>query len=219
MSVNDYLQKIKECLVNMDLEGAKENAKKALEAGANPQDIISRGIAEGMDIVGRKFEEGEYFLSELLVAGEIAKEILKILNPYIKSGEVKLKKLGKVVIGTVRGDLHDIGKNIVAMMLNAAGFEVIDLGADVPPEKFVEAARENDANIVAMSALLSVTMPEMKVVIEELRKAGLRDKVKVIVGGAPVTEEYAKEIGADGYGENAIEGVRICKSWMTRQNS
>ena len=219
MSVNDYLQKIKECLVNMDLEGAKENAKKALEAGANPQDIISRGIAEGMDIVGRKFEEGKYFLSELLVAGEIAKEILKILNPYIKSGEVKLKKLGKVVIGTVRGDLHDIGKNIVAMMLNAAGFEVIDLGADVPPEKFVEAARENDANIVAMSALLSVTMPEMKVVIEELRKAGLRDKVKVIVGGAPVTEEYAKEIGADGYGENAIEGVRICKSWMTRQNS
>ena len=219
MSVNDYLQKIKECLVNMDLEGAKENAKKALEAGANPQDIISRGIAEGMDIVGRKFEEGEYFLSELLVAGEIAKEILKILNPYIKSGEVKLKKLGKVVIGTVRGDLHDIGKNIVAMMLNAAGFEVIDLGADVPPEKFVEAARENDANIVAMSALLSVTMPEMKVVIDELKKAGLRDKVKVIVGGAPVTEEYAKEIGADGYGENAIEGVRICKSWMTRQNS
>jgi len=219
MSVNDYLQKIKECLVNMDLEGAKENAKKALEAGANPQDIISRGIAEGMDIVGRKFEEGEYFLSELLVAGEIAKEILKILNPYIKSGEVKLKKLGKVVIGTVRGDLHDIGKNIVAMMLNAAGFEVIDLGADVPPEKFVEAARENDANIVAMSALLSVTMPEMKVVIEELRKAGLRDKVKVIVGGAPVTEKYAKEIGADGYGENAIEGVKICKSWMTRQNS
>ena len=219
MSVNDYLQKIKECLVNMDLEGAKENAKKALEAGANPQDIISRGIAEGMDIVGRKFEEGEYFLSELLVAGEIAKEILKILNPYIKSGEVKLKKLGKVVIGTVRGDLHDIGKNIVAMMLNAAGFEVIDLGADVPPEKFVEAARENDANIVAMSALLSVTMPEMKVVIDELKKAGLRDKVKVIVGGAPVTEEYAKEIGADGYGENAIEGVKICKSWMTRQNS
>lgn len=219
MSVNDYLQKIKECLVNMDLEGAKESAKKALEAGANPQDIISRGIAEGMDIVGRKFEEGEYFLSELLVAGEIAKEILKILNPYIKSGEVKLKKLGKVVIGTVRGDLHDIGKNIVAMMLNAAGFEVIDLGADVPPEKFVEAARENDANIVAMSALLSVTMPEMKVVIEELRKAGLRDKVKVIVGGAPVTEKYAKEIGADGYGENAIEGVRICKSWMTQQNS
>jgi len=219
MSGNDYLQKIKECLVNMDLEGAKENTKKALEAGANPQDIISKGIAEGMDIVGKKFEEGEYFLSELLVAGEIAKEILKILNPYIKSGEVKLKKLGKVVIGTVRGDLHDIGKNIVAMMLNAAGFEVVDLGADVPPEKFVEAARENDANIVAMSALLSVTMPEMKVVIDELKKAGLRDKVKVIVGGAPVTEEYAKEIGADGYGENAIEGVRICKSWMTQQNS
>ncbi len=219
MSGNDYLQKIKECLVNMDIDGAKENTKKALEAGVNPQDIISRGIAEGMDIVGKKFEEGEYFLSELLVAGEIGKEILKILNPYIKSGEVALKKLGKVVIGTVRGDLHDIGKNIVAMMLNAAGFEVIDLGADVPPEKFVEAARENDANIVAMSALLSVTMPEMKVVIDELKKAGLRDKVKVIVGGAPVTEEYAKNIGADGYGENAVEGVRICKSWMTQQNS
>ena len=197
------------------MDGAVENVKKALENKISPIEIVSKSIVEGMSIVGEKFEKGEYFLSELIVAGEIGKEITKLLDPYLKAEETRLEKLGRVVIGTVRGDLHDIGKNIVAMMLEAAGFEVIDLGADVPPEKFVEAVKEHDANIVAMSALLTVTMPEMKNVIDELKKAGLRDKVKVIVGGAPVTEEYAKSIGADGYGETAVEGVRICKQWVT----
>jgi len=215
MSSQDILQKIKECIVNLDMDGAVENVKKALENKISPIEIVSKSIVEGMSIVGEKFEKGEYFLSELIVAGEIGKEITKLLDPYLKAEETRLEKLGRVVIGTVRGDLHDIGKNIVAMMLEAAGFEVIDLGADVPPEKFVEAVKEHDANIVAMSALLTVTMPEMKNVIDELKKAGLRDKVKVIVGGAPVTEEYAKSIGADGYGETAVEGVRICKQWVT----
>jgi len=215
MSSQDILQKIKECIVNLDMDGAIENVKKALENKISPVEIVSKSIVEGMSIVGEKFEKGEYFLSELIVAGEIGKEIVKLLDPYLKAEEARMKKLGKVVIGTVRGDLHDIGKNIVAMMLEAAGFEVIDLGADVPPERFVEAVKEHDANIVAMSALLTVTMPEMKNVIDELKKAGLRDKVKVIVGGAPVTEEYAKSIGADGYGETAVEGVRICKQWVT----
>ena len=213
MSSQDILQKIRDCIVNLDLEGALENVRKALENKVSPGEIVSRSIVEGMNIVGEKFEKGEYFLSELIVAGEIGKEITKLLDPYLKAEKAELKKLGKVVIGTVRGDLHDIGKNIVAMMLEAAGFEVIDLGADVPPEKFIEAVKQHSANIVAMSALLTVTMPEMKTVIEELKKAGLRDKVKVIVGGAPVTEEYAKNIGADGYGETAVEGVRICKQW------
>jgi len=215
MSSQDILQKIRECIVNLDMDGAIENVKKALENKVSPVEIVSKSIVEGMSIVGEKFEKGEYFLSELIVAGEIGKEIVKLLDPYLKAEEAQVKKLGRVVIGTVRGDLHDIGKNIVAMMLEAAGFEVIDLGADVPPERFVEAVKEHDANIVAMSALLTVTMPEMKNVIDELKKAGLRDKVKVIVGGAPVTEEYAKSIGADGYGETAVEGVRICKQWVT----
>ena len=215
MSSQDILQKIKECIVNLDMDGAIENVKKALENKISPGEIVSKSIVEGMSIVGEKFEKGEYFLSELIVAGEIGKEIVKLLDPYLKAEKTELKKLGKVVIGTVRGDIHDIGKNIVAIMLEAAGFEVIDLGTDVPPERFVEAVKEHDANIVAMSALLTVTMPEMKNVIEELKKAGLRDKVKVIVGGAPVTEEYAKSIGADGYGETAVEGVKICKQWIT----
>jgi 5-methyltetrahydrofolate--homocysteine methyltransferase len=214
MRSQDVLEKIKDCIVNLDLDGALENVMKALENNIPPTEIVAKSVVEGMNIVGEKFEKGEYFLSELIVAGEIGKEILKALDPYLKRAGAELKKLGKVVIGTVRGDLHDIGKNLVAMMLESAGFEVIDLGADVPPEKFVEAAKIHNANIVAMSALLTVTMPEMKNVIEELKKAGIRDKVKVIIGGAPVTEEYAKSIRADGYGETAVEGVRICKQWV-----
>jgi len=214
MGSQDILETIKDCIVNLDPNGALENVKKALENNIPPTEIVAKSVVEGMSIVGEKFEKGEYFLSELIVAGEIGKEILKALDPYLKQVGAKMKKLGKVVIGTVRGDLHDIGKNLVAMMLESAGFEVIDLGADVPPEKFVEAVKIHDANIVAMSALLTVTMLEMKNVIEELKKAELRDKVKVIVGGAPVTKEYANSIGADGYGETAVDGIRICKQWV-----
>jgi len=214
MPKEDLVNKIMEAIINLQLEDALEYAKKAIDAGVDPQEIISNSIVKGMEIVGEKFEKGEYFLSELIAAGEIGKQIIELLNPFIKMSARESKKLGKVVIGTVRGDIHDIGKNIVAMLLDTAGFEVIDLGADVPPDRFVEAVARHDAKIVAMSALLTVTMPEMRNVIEELKKAGLRDRVKVIVGGAPVTKEYADEIGADGYGENAFEGVKICKSWM-----
>jgi 5-methyltetrahydrofolate--homocysteine methyltransferase len=214
MKNQDILEKIKECIVNLDLDGALENVRKALENNVPPTEIVAKSVVEGMNIVSEKFERGEYFLSELIVAGEIGKDILKALDPYLKQAGAELEKLGRVVIGTVRGDLHDIGKNLVAMMLESAGFEVIDLGVDVPPEKFVEAVKTHNANIVAMSALLTVTMPEMKNVIKELKKAGIRDKVKVIIGGASVTEEYARNIGADGYGETAVDGVRICKQWV-----
>ena len=212
MSKENFLEMIRDSIVNLDFDGAREYTLKALDNKISPQEIISRSIAEGMDIVGKKFEASEYFLSELIVAGEIGKEITKMLEPYLKGTEVK--KLGKVVIGTVRGDLHDIGKNIVAIMLESAGFEVIDLGADVPPEKFVEAVKKEKPEIVAMSALLTVTMVEMKSVVDALKEAGIRDRVKIIVGGAPVTEEFAKSIGADGYGADAVQGVRICKAWM-----
>ena len=211
-SREELLEKIRDSIVNLDFDGSKELVRKALEAEVDPNEIISKCIAEAMNIVGEKYESGEYFLSELIVAGEIGKEITEILKPHLKGAETK--KLGKVVIGTVKGDLHDIGKNIVAMMLEAAGFEVIDLGADVPPEKFVEAVEKEKPDIVAMSALLTVTMVEMENVIKALKEAGLRDKVKVIIGGAPVTEEFARKIGADAYAPDAVQGVRICKAWM-----
>jgi 5-methyltetrahydrofolate--homocysteine methyltransferase len=168
-----------------------------------------------MEVVGEKYERNEYFLAELIMAGETMKEGMKTLEPHLKAGE--LKRVGKVVIGTVRGDLHDIGKNIVATLLSAAGFDVIDLGVDVPPEKFVEAVKENSPDIVGMSALLTTTMVEMEDIIKELKKAGLRDKVKVIIGGAPITREYAEKIGADAAARDAVEGVNICKSWMAKR--
>ncbi|MEM2182325.1 MAG: corrinoid protein [Nitrososphaerota archaeon] len=214
MQKEELIEKIKEAIINIQNDLALEYTKEAINAGVNPQEIISNSIVKGLEIVGEKFEKGEYFLSELIAAGEISKQIISILNPILKASGVPAKKLGKVVIGTVRGDIHDIGKNIVAMLLETAGFEVIDLGADVAPEKFVDAVIRNEANIVALSALLTVTMPEMRIVIEELKKANVRDRVKIIVGGAPLTKEYAEEIGADGYGENAFEGVKICKLWV-----
>ncbi|MEM1550803.1 MAG: cobalamin-dependent protein [Candidatus Bathyarchaeia archaeon] len=147
------------------------------------------------------------------MAGEVVKEGMKVLEPYLKVGEVKM--IGKVVIGTVKGDLHDIGKNIVVTLLRASGLEVIDLGVDVPPERFVEAVKEHKPDVVAMSALLTTTMDEMENVIKALKEAGLRDKVKVIIGGAPITDEFAKKIGADAAAKDAIEGVNICKAWLS----
>jgi len=207
----EILEKIKNYLANIEIDKVPDAVKEALNKGIPPLKIINEALAPAMNIVGKKFEEGEYFLAELVAAGETFKEVLGILRPLLLKSREKIKRLGKVVIGTVRGDLHDIGKNIVATMLESAGFEVYDLGADVPPEEFVKKAKEVNADIVAMSALLTTTMIEMKNVIEELKKAGIRDKVKVIIGGAPVTEEFAREIGADAYAEDAVKAVEVCK--------
>ncbi|MGQ9479455.1 MAG: cobalamin B12-binding domain-containing protein [Thermoproteota archaeon] len=212
MSEESILLKLREAIVNLDFDTSISLAKEALEKGVHPKEIISKGISPAMDEVGRRFESSEYFLSELIVASEIGKEISQLLKPYFKGSDVK--KRGKVVVGTVKGDLHDIGKNIFKMMLEAADFEVIDLGTDVSAEKFVEAVRSIKPDILGISALLTITMGEMENVINELKKAGLRDSVKVIVGGAPITEEYARKIGADGYGKDAIVGVEICKTWL-----
>ncbi|MBO3769392.1 MAG: corrinoid protein [Thermoproteota archaeon] len=208
----ELLARLREAIVNLDLDASKSLTKECLEKGIPPSEIVSKGISIAMEEVGKKFESSEYFLSELIVAGEIGKEITQMLKPYLKESEIRKK--GKVVIGTVKGDLHDIGKNIFGMMLEAAGFEVIDLGTDVPAEAFVEAVKKNSPDIVGMSALLTVTMGEMENVINALKKAGLRDKVKVIVGGAPITEEFARKIGADAYGKDAVVGVEICKAWV-----
>ncbi|MEM4228283.1 MAG: corrinoid protein [Thermoproteota archaeon] len=215
MSEVGLLTRLKDAIVNLDFDGSKRLAQEAVAIGIPPNEIITKAISSAMEEVGRKFEASEYFLSELIVAGEIGKEISQMLQPYMKGSEIK--KIGKVVIGTVKGDLHDIGKNIFGMMLEAAGFEVIDLGNDVPAEAFVEAVKNHNPDILGMSALLTVTMVEMENVIKELKKAGVREKVKVIIGGAPITEEYAKRIGADGYGKDAVVGVDICKAWVGKK--
>jgi 5-methyltetrahydrofolate--homocysteine methyltransferase len=204
----EILNSIKESLINLDLDRTIDFVKKAIEYGVKPLDIIN-SMADGMKVVGDMYERGVYFVADLIVASEIFKEVMNILEPLIM--REKLKPIGRVVIGTVEGDIHDIGKNLVATMLRANGFEVIDLGVDVSPQKFVEAVKQYKPDIVGMSALLTSTMVNMKKVIEALEKEGLRDKVKVIVGGAPLTEKFAKEIGADAYGENAVIAVDICR--------
>ena len=188
----------------------KEKVHEALSAGIDAQTILNQGLIPAMAEVGRLFEEGEYFVPEMLIAARAMQGGMGLLKPLLKEADVKAA--GRVVIGTVKGDLHDIGKNLVAMMLEGAGFEIIDLGNDVPPEKFVEAARLHQADIVAMSALLTTTMVNMKSTIEAIEAAGLRRKVKILIGGAPVTESYAHQIGADGYGEDASRAVQAAKA-------
>ena len=160
--------------------------------------------------VGKRFEEGEYYVPEMLIAARAMKEGLEIIKPLLKAADVK--PAGKVAAGTVRGDLHDIGKNLVCMMLEGAGYEILDLGTDVTPEKFVEAVTTNHADFIAMSALLTTTMPNMQQTIDALKAAGVRDQVKVLIGGAPVTENYARQIGADGYAPDASRAVALAKS-------
>lgn len=210
----EILSKLRDAIVNLDIDGVQEACKEAIDAGIPAYKAVTDGMAKGMEIVGEKYERNEYFLAELIMAGETMKEGMTVLQPHLKAGDVK--KVGRVVIGTVRGDLHDIGKNVVVTLLNAAGFDVIDLGVDVPAEKFVEAVKDGHPNIVGMSALLTTTMIEMESVVKALKDAGLRDKVKIVIGGAPITEEYAEKIGADAAARDAVQGVNICKSWVTK---
>jgi 5-methyltetrahydrofolate--homocysteine methyltransferase len=195
------------------------NAKKAhaateaeLAAGVEPMQLIAESMVPAMDEVGRLFEAEEYFVPELLLAGRAMKSAMALIRPLLVAAGQRMAV--RVIIGTVKGDLHDIGKNIVASMLEGSGFEVIDLGADVSPESFVAAVRERQPHIVCMSALLTVTMPAMKTTIAALENAGVRNQVKVLIGGAPVTSQYAKEIGADGYSENASGAVSLVKSLL-----
>ncbi|MDR3566218.1 MAG: corrinoid protein [Negativicutes bacterium] len=184
--------------------------QQALSEGINPSDVLNEGMVKAMAEVGRLFEEGEYFVPEMLIAARAMQSGLAILKPALVKANVQSS--GKVVAGTVKGDLHDIGKNLVCMMLEGAAFEIVDLGADVSPEMFVEAVKSSGADIVAMSALLTTTMPNMRITIEALKTAGLRDKVKVLVGGAPLSEDYARKIGADGYSADASKAVAVAKA-------
>ena len=201
-----------DAILNGDAKKAHATTQAELAAGVLPMTLITESMVPAMDAVGKLFEEEEYFVPELLLAGRAMKSAMEILRPLLVSSGQKLAT--RVVIGTVKGDLHDIGKNIVGSMLEGSGFEVIDLGTDVSPEKFVAAVEERKPHVVCMSALLTVTMPSMKSTIEALKTAGLRSQVKVLIGGAPVTSQYAKEIGADGYSENASGAVGLVRDMI-----
>ncbi len=206
------LSALRKAVIEGEVRDAVAAAREALDAGVEPLDMISQGIGPAMAEVGKLFEEGEYFVPELLMAARATKEIFVILRPLLSQGGAE--PMAHVVLGTVQGDLHDIGKNLVAAMLEGGGFEVTDLGVDVPPEKFVDAVRKKPVQIVGLSALLTTTMPAMKNTIEAFRAAGLRDQVKIMVGGAPVTKSYAESIGADGYSETAAASVDLARRLM-----
>jgi len=208
----DYASKIKKQLIEFDIDGIKVTVKKALDAKTPPLKLVD-ALGDAMKVVGDKYESGEFFFSELIMAGETMKEAMSVLQPALKSGDVKSK--GKVVIGTVKGDLHDIGKDLVVSLLVAAGIDVVDLGVDVPKEKFVEAVKKEGAKVVGLSALLSTTIVYTKEIVDAFKAAGLRDKVKIIVGGAAATDELVKEMGADACAPDAVLGVRMIENWLT----
>lgn len=208
----EILMKLTDAIVRLDAEGVEKACRAALAAGI-PATKVLEGMVRGMDIVGQKYEEREYFLAELMMAGEVMKGGVKILEPYLKGEEGRF--LGKVVIGTVRGDLHDIGKDLAKTLLETAGFMVLDLGVDVAPEAIVESVRRERPNIVAMSALLTVSLGEVENTINALEKAGLRRKVKIIIGGASVSEQFGKKAGVDAVAVDAVQGAKICREWAS----
>ncbi len=202
--MNNYEQ-IKEVVIGGKVGEISKLVAEALERGAQPLDIVERGLVAGMEVVGVRFKNGDMYIPEVLVSAKTMHTGMEILRPLLSKGEVR--SMGTVILGTVKGDLHDIGKNLVGMMFEGAGFEVVDLGVDQPPERFVEAAQKKEAQVVALSALLTTTMGEMAKVIEALKRAGMRNRVKVMVGGAPLNERFAETIGADGYASDAGSAV------------
>jgi corrinoid protein of di/trimethylamine methyltransferase len=205
----DLLDQITTSLVEGDPDLTVELTRQAVEAGLEPMTIIEGGLVPGMNIVGDKFSRGEYFLPHLIISAGGMQQAMEILEPELRARQQEMKVTGKVVIGTVHGDIHEIGKSLVGTMLSASGFQVHDLGVDVPAEAFVAKIKETGANLVGLSALLTTTMAVQKEIIDALSAAGVRDQVKVLVGGAPVTRGWAEEIGADGYAEDAIEAVQL----------
>lgn len=206
------IETIYQAVLEGDADEAASQVQAGLDAGIAPSDILNQGCIAAMAEVGRLFEEGEMFVPEMLIAARAMQAGMVILKPNLAEGEIT--SAGKVIVGTVAGDLHDIGKNLVGMMMEGAGFEIVDIGTDVSADAFVEAVREHKADIVGMSALLTTTMPSMTATIEALTEAGVRDKVKVLIGGAPVTQAFADEIGADGFAPDASSATRVAKDLL-----
>lgn len=202
-------ESLAQAVINGQEPMVKDMVKMLVDGGNNPLEIINEGLIAGMNVVGARFKAGDMFVPEVLMSAKAMAAGVEIVKPLIAEGDQQAK--GVVVLGTVKGDLHDIGKNLVAMMMESGGLEVINLGIDIAPEKFAEAVKEHNPQIVAMSALLTTTMPAMKETIEYLEQEGLRDKVKVIVGGAPITKDFADSIGADGFAPDAASATDLCK--------
>ncbi|HAY84984.1 MAG TPA: cobalamin-binding protein [Chloroflexi bacterium] len=207
------LSKISACVIEGNLNDIKDLTNQALGEGLSAKDILDQGLMPGMDHVGVEFKAGNMFVPEVLRSAKTMSSAMEILKPILSESGVEM--VGKVVLGTVKGDLHDIGKNLVGMMCEGAGFEVVDLGKDISPEAFVDAVKEYNPHIVGMSALLTTTMRTMESTIKALEEAGLRDKVKVMVGGAPVTKEFAEKIGADAYASNAAAAAEMATKFVT----
>jgi len=210
MSIMEELAK---SILEGDAQGVKPLVQKALDEGHGPREVLNDGLMKGMEAVGKKFGAGEMFIPEVMLSARTIHSSLEVLRPLLEDEEGGMQMKGKMVLGTVVGDIHDIGKSLVEMMFTANGFDVVDIGIDVPPDKFVEAIKEYKPNLVGLSALLTTTMPAVTDTLEAIDKEGLREggKLKIIIGGAPVTQEFADEIGADLYAEDALEGVEVAK--------
>lgn len=208
MEESKILDEITRSLAEIDFEANPQACKEAIDVGIPPKKIVD-ALSKGMEIIGKRFEIKEYYLVEVIMAGEMFREAQEIIGPYIQKGDITIP--GKIVIGTVEGDLHDIGKNILVVLLQSEGFEVTDLGVNVPSNRFIDAVRRDKPDLLGLSALLRATVPQMSVIIKELENEGLRNKVKVIVGGLPLNEDYAKKLGADYYAKDAWLGVETIR--------
>jgi methylmalonyl-CoA mutase cobalamin-binding domain/chain len=212
MNENDAIKGVLESVIGLDIDGVAGQVGAALKAGADPRAVLNGGLSAGMRVVGERFQSGEYFLTELLLAGEVMKAGLVPLEPLLTKTEIHGK--GAVVLATVKGDIHDLGKNLVGMMLRASGFEVIDLGSDVAPQRIVDAVRASGAKIVGLSMLLTPMIISLRSTVEEITRTGLRQKVKIIIGGACTTPGLAKEMGCDGHGDDAMAAVNLCEKYI-----
>ena len=216
MTKEEYWKKLADCVFEMEDEEIVSLTQEYLDAGYNAFEAVNNGLVEGMNRAGEAFEEEEYFVTDLLLCSDAMYSSLEILNPHLAEDGKNLEKLGRCVIGVVEGDTHDIGKNLVKIMMETSGFEMIDLGRDVPIKDFVDRAEQENADIICLSTLMTTTMNGMKEVVQELNARGIRDKVKVMIGGGPVSQGFAKEIGADGYSSNAKEAIELAKSFMVQ---
>ncbi|MDR3356278.1 MAG: corrinoid protein [Spirochaetaceae bacterium] len=213
----ELLKKLSDSVVNMDEEGAVEYSKQAVEEKLDSYTAIDKGLSHGMERAGKLFDEEEYFVPELIICSDAMNAGIAVLKPHLKQESVREKHRG--VIGVIEGDTHDIGKNLVKIMLESAGFEIVDLGRDVPPGVFVDKAVETGAELILLSSLMTTTMDNMEEVVRILKKTGIRSQFKVIVGGGPISQAFADRIGADGYGKNANEAVRLCRSLVAAEGA
>jgi corrinoid protein of di/trimethylamine methyltransferase len=207
--MTDILDTIRELVVGGKFHDIEEQVQRAVDRGTDLNLLINDALISAMDIVGKRFADGDIYVPEMLVSAKTMKQGLDIIKPLLKSGEAEHR--GTIVMGTVKGDLHDIGKNLVIMMMEGAGFKIIDMGVDVKIEDLIDTVKKEDVDVLGLSALLTTTMPEMQNVIEALKEAGLRDQLKVIVGGAPIDQKFADQIGADGFGADAVEAVQLAR--------